>query len=78
MLMPIVTLQEAQAGLPDLIEQLQAGEHLIITREGVPIARLLAESRPPRKRRTAGSAKGLLTIVTEDEEHLADFKDYMG
>jgi hypothetical protein len=36
---------------------------------------LLAEGRPKRQPRKAGSAKGLLTILAEDDEHLEDFKE---
>jgi antitoxin (DNA-binding transcriptional repressor) of toxin-antitoxin stability system len=76
--MTTVTLKEAQAKLPDLIERLQPGEPLVITRDDVPVARLLAETTPPRQPRKAGSAKGALTVVQEDEEHLKDFAEYMG
>ncbi len=76
--MPTVTLKEAQARLPDLIERLQPGEQVVITRNNVPVARLLAETAPQRQPRKAGSAQGLLTVVEEDDEHLKDFEEYMG
>ncbi len=38
---------------------------------------LLPEVDPPQKRRRPGSAKGLLTILSEDDEHLDDFEAYM-
>ena len=31
----------------------------------------------PKKRRQPGSAKGILAILSEDEEHLDDFREYM-
>ena len=34
----------------------------------------ISTDRPARK---PGFAKGVLTIVADDEEHLEDFKDYM-
>ena len=76
--MSSVTLEEAQARLPELIDRLQPGETLVITRNEQPVARLLAEAAPKRKPRRAGSAKGLLTIVRDDEEHLKDFEEYLG
>lgn len=76
--MTAVTLEEAQAKLPELIEQLAVGEELVITRNQRPIARLLAEERPLRKPRKAGNCKGMLTIVADDDEHLKDFEEYMG
>ena len=75
--MSTVTLEEAQAHLPELIDHLQPGETLVITRNEKPVARLLVEESPKRKPRKAGSAKGLLTIIQDDEEHLKDFEEYM-
>jgi len=73
--MTTVSIEEAQAKLPELIEHLAKGEELVITCNQQPIARLLAEGRPKRQPRKAGSAKGLLTILAEDDEHLEDFKE---
>lgn len=73
-----VTLEEAQAKLPELIEHLADGEGLLITRNEQPIARLTAAEKPKRKPRKAGNCKGLLTIVADDDEHLKDFEEYMG
>jgi antitoxin (DNA-binding transcriptional repressor) of toxin-antitoxin stability system len=75
--MTTVTIEEAQARLPELIDHLDSGEELVITRNQQPIARLLAESKPELKPRQPGSAKGLLTILVEDDEHLRDFAEYM-
>ncbi|MBF0242513.1 MAG: hypothetical protein HQK64_08555 [Desulfamplus sp.] len=30
-----------------------------------------------KKRRQQGSAKGILHVISEDDEHLDDFKEYM-
>lgn len=76
--MTAVTLEEAQAKLPELIDHLAAGEELVITRNQQPIARLTAEDKPKRKPRKAGNCKGMLTIVADDDEHLKDFEEYMG
>ena len=75
--MPVVTIEEAQARLPELIEHLAADEELVITRNERPIARLLTEDKPTRQPRRAGSAKGMLTILSDDDEHLKDFAEYM-
>ena len=71
-----ITLEEAQAKLPEIITQLTPGENVIITQDAQPIAavhRLAKEHPQPR----FGSCKGMLTIVAEDEEHLEDFKEYL-
>ena len=75
--MTTVTIQEAQAKLPQLIAQLAIGEELVITDNQEPIARLHAEVPTKRHPRKAGSAKGMLTILKEDDEHLTDFAEYM-
>jgi prevent-host-death family protein len=76
--MPTITLEEAQAHLAELIERLQPGESLLITRSERPVARLTAEELPKRKPRQPGNCKGMLTIIADDDEHLKDFAEYMG
>jgi antitoxin (DNA-binding transcriptional repressor) of toxin-antitoxin stability system len=75
--MSTVTLEEAQAHLSELIDRLQPGETVVIIRDEKPVARLLVEASPKRKPRKARSAKGLLTIIQDDDEHLKDFEEYM-
>lgn len=75
--MTTLTLHEAQARLPDVIHGLAPGEGVVIVENNQPIARLTAESNLQRQPRKAGSAKGMLTIVREDDEHLRDFAEYM-
>ena len=75
--MPTVTIEEAQAKLRELIDGLAPGEEVIITRNQQPVARLVGQQRPMRKPRQPGSAKGKLVILTEDDAHLEDFKEYM-
>jgi prevent-host-death family protein len=74
--MPTVTIQEAQAKLSDLIHQLSPGEEVVITENNQPVAKLVG-SRTERPRPLPGRAKGILTIVADDNEHLEDFKEYM-
>lgn len=75
--MTTVTIEEAQAHLSELIGHLATGEVLVITHNQKPVARLFAEAKPDRKPRKAGSAKGILNILVEDDEHLRDFAEYM-
>jgi antitoxin (DNA-binding transcriptional repressor) of toxin-antitoxin stability system len=75
--MTVVSLEEAQARLPELIGQVQQGEEVLITREEQAVARLVSTppgSLPPRQ---PGSAVGKLTILSDDDEHLEDFREYM-
>jgi antitoxin (DNA-binding transcriptional repressor) of toxin-antitoxin stability system len=75
--MPSVTLAEAQARLPELIASLIPGEELRILQDERVIAKLVSMPPPRREPRVPGSAKGILTILEDDEAHLADFKEYM-
>ena len=72
-----ITLAEAQLRLSELIASLQPGEEVEIFEGDRTVARLISELQPHRKPRQPGSAIGTLTIVSEDETHLEDFKDYM-
>ena len=67
--MRTVTLEEAQARLPEIIDDLGSGEELLITRNEHPVAKLVGQQRPIRKPRRPGSAKGTLVILAEDDEH---------
>ena len=77
--MPTFTIQEAQAKLPDLIHKLKPGEEVVISEHDQPVARLVgAPSKPAASRRPPpGLGKGCITIVSDDEEHLQDFAEYM-
>jgi prevent-host-death family protein len=74
--MSIVTIEEARAKLAELIDKIALGEEVIITRNQQPVAQLIplpsAKSQP-----VFGSCKGMLTIIADDDEYLADFKEYM-
>jgi hypothetical protein len=57
-----VTLEEAQASLPELIERLQPGAEIVITRGNQPVAELhLPHRMLPQPR--FGSCQGALTIL---------------
>jgi prevent-host-death family protein len=75
--MSTITLEEAQGHLADVIAKLTPGEPVIITRNGTPVARLVAEEPPRRQPRKPGSGKGKLIILSDDDEHLKDFAEYM-
>lgn len=74
--MTTVTLQDAQAQLPDLIAQLRQHESVVIVQNGEPVA-YLSSTLMPRKVPVYGSCRDLLTVIAEDEQHLVDFADYM-
>ena len=77
--MNAITLEQAQAQLPDLIHNLTPGEEIVITENNQPVAKLVSElSKPkPGLRPPPGLGKGCITIVADDDEHLKDFAEYM-
>lgn len=75
--MMTTTMQEAQVHLATLIAQLKPGEELVIVEQDRPVARLTAERTEKPGLRRPGSAIGKLTIVEDDDDHLADFREYM-
>lgn len=61
-----VTIEEAQAHLPELVDKLTPGEELVILRNEQPIARLVGEPHHVRKPRQPGSAKGKILYMADD------------
>jgi antitoxin (DNA-binding transcriptional repressor) of toxin-antitoxin stability system len=74
---PRVSIEEAQAKLSEIIGTLGPGEEVVMTKNDQPVAKLVSQQKAARQPRQAGSAKGILVINVEDEEHLEDFKAYM-
>ena len=74
-----VTIEEAQAKLPDLIHTLTPGEEIVITENNQPVAKLVSEPLSPKSglRPPPGLGKGFITILADDDEHLKDFAEYM-
>ena len=76
-MMSTIRLADAQAHLADVIHRLQQGSEIMITENNEIVARLVGERRPIKQRPGPGLAKGMMTIVADDEEHLKDFAEYM-
>jgi antitoxin (DNA-binding transcriptional repressor) of toxin-antitoxin stability system len=74
--MPTVSIEEAQAQLPELIEHLAPGVEIVITRNAQPVAKLVGQTKG-KPLPVFGRGMGKVIIVSEDEEHLKDFEDCM-
>ncbi len=72
-----VSVEEAQGNLKELIHQLAPGDELIITENEKQIATLVSKSSAERKVRLPGLGKGAITIISDDDDHLSDFAEYM-
>ncbi|MCL4245134.1 MAG: type II toxin-antitoxin system Phd/YefM family antitoxin [Candidatus Dadabacteria bacterium] len=70
-----VNIHEAKTHLSKLLERVQDGEEVIISKGNKPIARivLIEELRPERK---IGSAKGKIRIADDFDAPLEDFEEY--
>jgi prevent-host-death family protein len=68
-----VDLKDAQQDLAKLIEQVAAGDEVVITRDHQPIVKIVAVK--PRQR-TFGSAQGMIQIADDFDAPLEDFDEY--
>ena len=74
--MQTITLEEAQSHLAEIIDKLTPGEEVVITRGNKPVARLSGTSgEEPRP--LPGRGRGMLRVVSEDDDHLKDFAEYL-
>ena len=69
-----VELDVAQATLSELIAGLKPDDEVVIVQNQKTVARIVP---PKRGTPTFGSCKGMLTIISDDDEHLKDFAEYM-
>ena len=80
--MVTVSLQEAQATLPELFRRLAPGEELVITDGDRPVARLTPAPppapEPPREPRKLGTMRGTVLSMEHFDAPLDDFAESMG
>ena len=73
----IITLEEAQAKLGEIIDQLAPGSELIITSGNRVVARLIRERTFTRPRPAPGLGKGdILYIAPDFDEPMEEFRHY--
>jgi antitoxin (DNA-binding transcriptional repressor) of toxin-antitoxin stability system len=74
----ILTVEEAQSRLKELIDKLAPGEEIVLTENQQRVAKLVGErpARPPRP--APGLGKGSILYMAPDfDEPLDEFKEYM-
>jgi prevent-host-death family protein len=69
--MDAITLADAKARLSALIDRVEAGESIVITRRGKPVARLVAVA-PPRKPVDAALLRSLTSALPPQSQSAAD------
>ena len=75
--MASVTIEEAQARLPQLIEGLAPGEEVVITRNGQPWAQVIKTERTSWPCKAGSYRKREFWMAPDFDAPLDDFKDYM-
>jgi len=76
--MTSITLQEAQATLPDLVHRLSQGEEVVLTENNLPVAKLVATATQQRPVPKLGTQRGSVLYMAPDfDAPLEDFKEYM-
>jgi antitoxin (DNA-binding transcriptional repressor) of toxin-antitoxin stability system len=74
--MQTMSIEQAESHLAEIIEKLTPGEVVMLTRGDKPVARIVAEpSAQPHP--VPGRGKGMLTVISDDDEHLKDFAEYL-
>lgn len=79
--MTIIPLDEAAAQLASLIERAEAGEEILLARDGQAVAQILprrVEARPPLERRQGGQWEGKLWIAPDFDEWPDDIAEALG
>ena len=71
-----IDLNEAKLHLTDLINVALSGKEVVITQDDQPVLKLVPVAAP-KARRKAGSAKGLITMASDFDAPLEDFRAYM-
>jgi prevent-host-death family protein len=69
----IVNTHEAKTHLSRLLDRAQAGEEIIIARDGRPVARLVPIGEPAVRR--PGSARGRIRVLPGFDDPLPEFDD---
>jgi antitoxin (DNA-binding transcriptional repressor) of toxin-antitoxin stability system len=72
-----MAVEDIKVTLPELLDNLAPGDEVILTRNRQPVAKLVSEALKTGLRPPPGLGKGMITIISDDDEHLKDFAEYM-
>lgn len=71
-------MHEAKTHLSKLVERVEGGEEIVITRRGAPAARLVPEHRGGGFASLAGAWQGRVKIADDFDELPADLAESLG
>jgi len=75
--MTTVTLEEAQAKLPEIIERLLPGEEITITNQGQPLAQVKRAERTSWPCTAGSYRKAEFWMAPDFDAPLEEFREYM-
>lgn len=70
--MQVVNIHDAKTRFSKLLEQVQAGEDIVIAKAGQPIARLTSYTRPKCKITPPGAMQGEIWIADDFDDPMAN------
>lgn len=73
-----IGMHEAKTQLSKLVERVEAGEEIVITRRGEPAARLVPERRGEGFASLSGAWRGRVKIAEDFDELPSDLADALG
>lgn len=73
-----VGMHEAKTNLSQLVERAEAGEEITITRNGTPVARLIAVGQPNRLASVRGALRGQIHFADDFDELPDDIAEAFG
>jgi antitoxin (DNA-binding transcriptional repressor) of toxin-antitoxin stability system len=75
--MTAISLEEAHARLPELLDQLQPGEEVTITADGTPVAQFKKAERTSWPSKAGSYKKAGFWMAPDFDAPLDEFKEYM-
>ena len=75
--MSTITIEEAQAKLSEIIDNLPAGEAVVIVRDGAEVAKLTRTGAKQWPCKAGSYRKAEFWIAPDFDAPLEDFKEYM-
>lgn len=73
-----VGMHEAKTRLSELVQQAEAGEEVVIARNGTPVARLIPIARPSSLASARGLWRGQVEIADDFDDLPDDVADALG
>jgi prevent-host-death family protein len=74
--MQTIELEQVHQQLTELIERAARGEDIIITKDQMPIVKLISV-KPGQRQRRLDTAKGQIVMADDFDAPLEDFEEYM-